>query len=188
MVETVRPGTRAAVAAISAANARTKRASSIAAWRTWLLKSQYGHFERQNGQWMYTPKLDDRRSAGASDMRSSSDKASLRQLEKRAGAMRKARTLRRQPMLFLAAHLAERPVVTVGQEHRIVAEALVAARRPDQHAIDAGLEFLHMVVRPGNAQRRDEVGASVVAVPGRAGCEIRFDLLHGAAEVLVGTG
>ena len=50
MVETVRPGTRAAVAAISAAKARTKRASSMAAWRTWLLKSQYGHFDRQNGQ------------------------------------------------------------------------------------------------------------------------------------------
>ena len=51
MLETVRPGARAAVAAISASNARAKRASSIAAWRTWLLKSQYGHFDRQNGQW-----------------------------------------------------------------------------------------------------------------------------------------
>jgi hypothetical protein len=47
-----RPGTRAAVAAISPAKARAKRASSTAAWRTWLLKSQYGHFDRQNGQWM----------------------------------------------------------------------------------------------------------------------------------------
>src|SRR6185312_15017910 len=64
IVETVRPGTRAAVAAISAVNARTKRASSIAAWRTWLLKSQYGHFERQNGQWMYTPNAAAGRSAG----------------------------------------------------------------------------------------------------------------------------
>ena len=34
IVETVRPGTRAAVAAISAVNARTKRASSMPAWRT----------------------------------------------------------------------------------------------------------------------------------------------------------
>ena len=51
IVETLRPGARAAVAAISAANARTKRPSSIDARRTWLLKSQYGHFERQNGQW-----------------------------------------------------------------------------------------------------------------------------------------
>jgi hypothetical protein len=50
MLVTVRPGTRAAVAAISVSNARRKRASSIVAWRTWLLKSQYGHFDRQNGQ------------------------------------------------------------------------------------------------------------------------------------------
>jgi hypothetical protein len=40
MDETVRPGTRAAVVAISAVKARTKRVSSMAAWRTWLLKSQ----------------------------------------------------------------------------------------------------------------------------------------------------
>ena len=43
-------GTRAAVEAISVWNARRNRGSSIAAWRTWLLKSQYGHFDRQNGQ------------------------------------------------------------------------------------------------------------------------------------------
>ena len=50
MLDTVRPGARAAVLAISAVKARRKRGSSIAAWRTWLLKSQYGHFDRQNGQ------------------------------------------------------------------------------------------------------------------------------------------
>jgi hypothetical protein len=50
IVETVRPGAREAVVAISAAKARTKRSSSIAARRTWLLKSQYGHFDKQNGQ------------------------------------------------------------------------------------------------------------------------------------------
>jgi hypothetical protein len=47
---TSRPGTRAAVVSISRAKARTKRASSTGACRTWLLKSQYGHFDRQNGQ------------------------------------------------------------------------------------------------------------------------------------------
>ena len=35
---------------ISRAKAATKRGSSIGACRTWLLKSQYGHFDRQNGQ------------------------------------------------------------------------------------------------------------------------------------------
>jgi hypothetical protein len=48
--ETSRLPTRAAVVSISRANARAKRSSSIGAWRTWLLKSQYGHFDRQNGQ------------------------------------------------------------------------------------------------------------------------------------------
>ena len=40
MLDTVRPDTRAAVAAISLSKARTKRASSTPPWRTWLLKSQ----------------------------------------------------------------------------------------------------------------------------------------------------
>jgi hypothetical protein len=47
---TSRPGERCAVVSISRAKADAKRASSIAAWRTWLLKSHYGHFDRQNGQ------------------------------------------------------------------------------------------------------------------------------------------
>jgi hypothetical protein len=38
--DTVRLATRAAVVAISVVKARTKRASSIGACRTWLLKSQ----------------------------------------------------------------------------------------------------------------------------------------------------
>ena len=46
----IRPGARAAVVSISRANARENLSSSIGAWRTWLLKSQYGHFDRQNGQ------------------------------------------------------------------------------------------------------------------------------------------
>jgi hypothetical protein len=40
MLDTVRAEIRAAVLAISRLNARAKRASSIAPWRTWLLKSQ----------------------------------------------------------------------------------------------------------------------------------------------------
>ena len=40
MLDTLRSGTRAAVAAISLSMARTKRASSRPPWRTWLLKSQ----------------------------------------------------------------------------------------------------------------------------------------------------
>ena len=42
---------RAASQASSARSAARKRACGIAS-RTWELKSQYGHFARQNGQWM----------------------------------------------------------------------------------------------------------------------------------------
>ena len=47
---TVRLGASAAMWAISRRNAARKRASSMPLSRTWLLKSQYGHFDRQNGQ------------------------------------------------------------------------------------------------------------------------------------------
>src|SRR5262245_24041277 len=76
--ETSRPGTRAAVAAISRAKPFANRSSSIAACRTWLLKSQYGHFDRQKGQCTYTPK------AGRSAM----VKAELRQFHESTGAVR----------------------------------------------------------------------------------------------------
>jgi hypothetical protein len=48
--DTSRPAARAAVVSISRAKARAKRSSSTGSCRTWLLKSQYGHFDRQNGQ------------------------------------------------------------------------------------------------------------------------------------------
>ncbi len=63
--------------------------------------------------------------------------AGLRELQERARAVRQAFAARRQAVLLLARHLAEGAVVAVGQEHRVVAEALLAARRPDQRAVDA---------------------------------------------------
>ena len=50
MEATLRPFVSAARCASSARKAATKRSSSIACARTWLLKSQYGHFDWQNGQ------------------------------------------------------------------------------------------------------------------------------------------
>jgi hypothetical protein len=47
--DTVRPGVCAATVAISREGAREAFLVD-GAWRTWLLKSQYGHFDRQNGQ------------------------------------------------------------------------------------------------------------------------------------------
>ena len=48
--DTVRPLVSAARWISSERKAETKRSSSTAWARTWLLKSQYGHFDWQNGQ------------------------------------------------------------------------------------------------------------------------------------------
>ena len=63
-------------------------------------------------------------------------------------------------------------------EHRIIAEALVAAGRPDDRAVDAADERLGVAVGPGEAQRGDEPGAAVGIVADtfmhhrHRGCEI----------------
>ena len=79
--------------------------------------------------------------------------------------MRQAFAARRQAVLLLARHLAEGAVVAIRQEHRIVAEALVAARRPHQRAVDPRLELLDMAIRPGDAQGGDEMRARGSVLP-----------------------
>src|SRR5947208_473910 len=80
-------------------------------------------------------------------------KARLRELEEGARAVREPEALRRQPVFLRAGHFAEGTAVAVGQKHRIIAEAGGAARRPHQSAVDAAFEFLHMPVRPRDAER-----------------------------------
>src|SRR5919198_4476651 len=176
IVETVRPGRRAAVAAISAAKARAKRVSSTPACRTWLLKSQYGHFDRQNGQWMYRP--------NAEAARSRSGKTSLRQLQERAGAVREAFPRGRQTMLLYVRHLAECKRVPVRQKHRIVAEAVLAARGPDQSALDHSVELLHVAIGPGEAERAHELRLAFAGRVRAALAQPAFDRLHGSLKVL----
>src|SRR5262249_51232209 len=55
-------------------------------------------------------------------------------------------------------HLTEAFVIAQGHEHRIVAEAADAARRPNERAVDPALEALDMPVGPGDAQRAGEEG------------------------------
>ncbi len=54
-------------------------------------------------------------------------------------------------------HFAEGFVIAVGQEHGIVTEALVAARRPDQRAEHLAFEHFGLAVGPGKAEGADEV-------------------------------
>lgn len=57
--------------------------------------------------------------------------------------------------------LPERCGARIGNEHRVIAEALVATRRPGGHAVDAADERLGVIVWPRHAQRRDEPGAAI---------------------------
>ena len=50
------------------------------------------------------------------------------------------------------------------------------------------LEFLDMAVRPGDAERRDEMRAALVGRGRAALAELVFDALHGVCEILVRTG
>src|SRR5271169_925544 len=54
-------------------------------------------------------------------------------------------------------HLAEGFVQPVGQEDRVVAEALVAALWKDEHAVDAALELFRMAVGPDDRESADEM-------------------------------
>src|SRR4051794_4621835 len=78
-------------------------------------------------------------------------------------------------VLFGRVHLAERDVAADRLEHRIVAEAPVAARRPDEAAVDPAFEPFAMAVRPAQSERTDEMG-----VAARLGAELLQLILHPA--------
>ena len=91
-------------------------------------------------------------------------------------------------MLLVARHLAEGERKAVGQEHRVVAEPLGAAWRPHQRAVDLGLEFLEMPVRPRDAQRRDEMRLALVRRRRAALAQQRIDARHRGGEILRRSG
>ena len=62
-----------------------------------------------------------------------------------------------QPVFFLRVHFTEGARMAIGQENRIVAEAFIAARRPDINSIDAAFGLFQMPIGPGHAQGRDEM-------------------------------
>ena len=114
--------------------------------------------------------------------------AGCRELEERPGAVREALALRRQAVLLVGRHLAEGARMAVGQEHRVVAEAGGSARRPYQRAFDGAFELLEMAVRPGDAERGDELRLAQRRAVGAMVLQHGFDRLHGAGEILVLAG
>jgi hypothetical protein len=80
-------------------------------------------------------------------------------------------------------HLAERCAFALGHEHRIVAETLGAARRPDQAAAHLAAKSRDMPVGPGERQHRDEAGAPVAGA-GKAFLHQR----HGLGKIALRPG
>ena len=89
--------------------------------------------------------------------------AGARERDESASPVReRAGLIARRPVdavLFLRRHLAEGRVVPVGLEHRVVAEASLPARRPDEMAVHAAFEQLLMAIRPGDHESGDEMRA-----------------------------
>src|SRR5207253_7164775 len=105
----------------------------------------------------------------------SSRKACLRELEERARAVREALALGRQSVLLLGGHLAECKIETIRQEHRIVAKTFRPTRRPNERTIHAAVELLHVAIRPGDREHRDEMGVAAFRREGVALAQAGLD-------------
>src|SRR5688572_2783631 len=69
-------------------------------------------------------------------------------------------------------------------EHRIIAETLVAPRRPYERPEHLALEALGLtIVRPGQGQRASEMGVVTSFLAG--GLDLAPDALHRPAEVAI---
>src|SRR5260221_14137907 len=87
-------------------------------------------------------------------------------------------------MLGIWVHFAKSHITTLGQEHGIIAKTTLAARRPDERAVDLAFEILDMAVGPGNRQHADEMRAPPVRQSGALCRKLLFDIAHGKGEIL----
>ena len=72
-------------------------------------------------------------------------------------------------------------------EHRIIAEALVAARRPDKCTFHFTAEILRMTVGPAQAQNGNEAGCTLCRLGGALFLQGPFDLFHRHEKIAAGT-
>jgi hypothetical protein len=89
----------------------------------------------------------------------------------------------RDLVLGVGIHLAKGLLASIGQEHRIIAEAAFAARRPDQRPMHLAFEILDMAVGPGDLEHADEMGAAPLWRRGACGLQLFLDIAHGEREV-----
>src|SRR5258708_12377477 len=90
-----------------------------------------------------------------------------------------------QAVFLHICHLPERDVIAIGKKNRIVAKPPVAARRPNQRAIDTAFKLLDVAVRPGDAQCRHEVRGAGLWRYGAAVMQLLVDLFHSRPKILV---
>src|SRR5260370_40135053 len=119
-----------------------------------------------------------------SPRRSALAKTGLRELQKRPRPMRQAESPGWQAVFLHTCHLAERDIIAIRKKKRIVTKSLVAARRPNQRAVDSAFKLLDVAVRPGDAQRRDKVRGTGLRCHRTAIMQPSVDHLHCCPKIL----
>src|SRR5947207_1499359 len=87
-------------------------------------------------------------------------------------------------MLGIWVHFAKSHITSLGQEHGIIAKATLAARRPDERAMDLAFEILDMAVGPGNRQNTDEMRAPLVRQSSAPCRKLFLHIAHSEGEIL----
>src|SRR5262245_32016359 len=90
-------------------------------------------------------------------------------------------------MLGVRVHFTKSLLVPAGQEHRIITEAALAARRPDEGAMHLAAEILDMAVRPGDGEHADEMRSTALRQGGALRLKLLLDIAHGEGEILGGS-
>ena len=94
-------------------------------------------------------------------------------------------------VLGVRLHLAECRVITVGLEHRVVAETPIATRRPDEMAVDAAeqrIEWGEWFLSADPAEARALSRDSAVALMAVVSSPLTFDPSRGALTALLARG
>src|SRR5690606_39138174 len=90
-------------------------------------------------------------------------------------------------VLRLRLHLGKGKIMTVGDENRIITEALVTPRRPDGDPLDRAFKTFDMTIRPGEGQRADKARPARLWRHGAFLLQLLLNLLHSKGKVLAGT-
>ncbi|MCY1368892.1 hypothetical protein D9M69_558990 [compost metagenome] len=86
-------------------------------------------------------------------------------------------------MLFVGSHFTKGLFIAIGLKHRIITEADIATRRPDQHAFHFTAIILCFTIRPCKANHRNKARLALIRGGRSFGLQKIFDLLHRHVEI-----